>query len=370
MKIVSIVGARPQFVKAALVSVEVRRRGLREILVHTGQHYDHEMSQIFFDQLTLPAPAFSLGVGSGTHASQTAEMMNRLEPVIAGERPDWVLIYGDTNTTLAGALVASKLSVPLAHVEAGLRSFNKAMPEEINRIVADHVSDILLVPHRRAASQLSSEGITKGVHIVGDLMVDSVMRLVQNGCDGTQLLDRFGVTSKKYAVATIHRTANTDDRGSFSRIIRGLRQIPMRVVFPIHPRSASLAKHESVGQQGDNIIASKPLGYADMITLQRHARVILTDSGGMQKEALVLRVPCVTLRNETEWVETLENGWNVLAGTDPDTISLLAQRREPTNPPKNHYGDGTTAAHIVDALQDSIQELGHSVERDLSSVYK
>jgi UDP-N-acetylglucosamine 2-epimerase len=239
MKILSVVGARPQFVKAALVSAEIHRRGLHEILVHTGQHYDYEMSQVFFDQLTLPVPGFCLEVGSGTHAGQTAEMMRRLEAVIVAENPSWVVVYGDTNTTLAAALVASKLTTPLAHVEAGLRSFNKAMPEEINRIVADHVADMLFVPNQRAADQLASEGIAKGVRIVGDLMVDSVMRLVENRSHSSRAVDRFGVAGKEYAVVTVHRASNTDDPLAFGRIVQGLRQIPMPVIFPVHPRTAS-----------------------------------------------------------------------------------------------------------------------------------
>jgi len=356
MKILSVVGARPQFIKAALVSAEFQKRGLTEILVHSGQHYDYEMSQVFFDHLTLPVPKFSLDVGSGTHAGQTAEMMTRLEPVVIAERPNWVVVYGDTNTTLAGALVASKLTIPLAHIEAGLRSFNKAMPEEINRIVADHVADMLFVPHKRAADQLHNEGIRAEVHIVGDLMVDSVMRLVENRSDLSRVLARFGVVAKEYAVATVHRASNTDNPRAFGEIVRGLRRIRMPVVFPVHPRTLALANGEALGRLGDNIIVCEPLPYADMIALQRHARVVLTDSGGIQKEALVLRVPCVTLRRETEWSETLEASWNALAGTDPDAIEALAKRSYPATPPANWYGDGSTAERIVDALQDTAQE--------------
>src|SRR6202049_4736866 len=352
MKILSVVGARPQFIKAALVSAEFEKRGLPEILVHTGQHYDYQMSQVFFDQMSLPAPKFYLGVGSGTHAFQTAQIMKRLEPVVAGERPTWVLIYGDTNTTRGTALVASKLKIPLAHIEAGLRSFNKAMPEEINRIVADHVADVLFVPNKRAADQLQSEGITRGIHIAGDLMVDSVMRFVQRA-DPSQALDRFGVKAKEYALATVHRASNTDDPAAFARIVEGLRRISMPVIFPVHPRSLSLAKGQLLGQSGDNVIVSEPLAYADMITLERHARVILTDSGGIQKEALVLRVPCVTLRDETEWPETLEGGWNALAGTNVSAIELLAQRDYPITQPRDHYGKGSAAENIARVLSSA-----------------
>jgi len=365
MKILSVVGARPQFIKAALMSAEFEKRGLPEILVHTGQHYDYQMSQVFFDQMSLPAPKFYLGVGSGTHAFQTAEIMERLEPVVAAERPTWVLIYGDTNTTLAAALVASKLKIPLAHIEAGLRSFNKAMPEEINRIVADHIADALFVPNKRAADQLRSEGITKGVHIVGDLMVDSVMQLVER-TDPSEVLSRFRVRAKEYALATVHRASNTDDPTAFARIVEGLRRISLPVIFPIHPRSLQLAKGQSLGQNGDNVIVSEPLPYADMIALERHARVILTDSGGVQKEALVLRVPCVTLRDETEWPETLEDGWNALAGTNVNSIEMLAQRDYPNTEPGDYYGNGSAAANIASVLSSS----GHERELDYSNSRK
>lgn len=348
MRVLSVVGARPQFVKAALLSAEFARRGTDEIVVHTGQHYDASMSDVFFEELKLPAPAHHLGVGSGGHGEQTGEMLKRLERVVVDESPDWVLVYGDTNSTLAGALVASKLHVPLAHVEAGLRSFNREMPEEINRIVADHVADLLLVPNANSAKQLASEGITRGVRVVGDLMVDLVTQVAQHLPQVPSVLDRLGLQPRAYCVATIHRASNTDDRAAFERLITGLRGVDMPVVFPIHPRTREVAQAFAVGR-GDNIIACDPLPYMDMAGLVARSAMVFTDSGGLQKEAFVLKVPCVTLREETEWGETLEDGWNVLAGTDSHRIVQASRRMTPVRQGRP-YGDGNAAARIVDAL--------------------
>ncbi len=356
MKILTVVGARPQIIKAAVLSSEFARSGsFDEILVHTGQHYDYEMSQVFFDELEMKTPDYNLGVGSATHAMQTAEIMRRLEPVVQRARPDVVLVYGDTNSTLAGSLVAAKLGVPVAHVEAGLRSFNRTMPEEINRIVADHVSDILFAPNSSAAAQLEREGILGRIAVVGDLMVDLVFKTVNALPSRPPILDRFELASKAYAVATLHRASNTDDRQRFHRIIRGLRNLTMPVIFPIHPRAADLANELNVGDKNDNIIKCAPLSYVDMVALQFHARVILTDSGGMQKEAACLRVPCVTLRDETEWPETLELGWNALAGSDPDAIQALALRPVPRNVCPAYRTTGDCAARIVATLLDTAQ---------------
>lgn len=350
MKILTVIGARPQFVKAAVLSKELAERpGVREVLVHTGQHYDFEMSQIFFDQLGLREPDYELSVGSGPHGAQTGEMLKSLEPIMVNERPDWVLVYGDTNSTLAGALAAAKLHIPVAHVEAGLRSFDRSMPEEINRVVADHLADMHFVPNSRAAELLAGEGIRARVEVVGDLMVDLAKKMAAMLPVRPAVLDRFGLVSGEYAVATVHRASNTDDPAAFDRIVAAFRALDLPVVFPVHPRTASLAKSRGVGS-GDNIVVSEPLSYADMIALQLHARSVLTDSGGMQKEAYVLAVPCVTLRGETEWTETLEDGWNVLAGNDEVQIARAAVRPKPRTRPKDHYGDGSTAARIADAL--------------------
>lgn len=348
MRVLSVVGARPQFVKAALLSAELSRRGIDEIVVHTGQHYDRSMSDVFFEELQLPAPSHHLGVGSAGHGAQTGEMLKRLEPVVQEEAPDWVLVYGDTNSTLAGALVASKLHVPLAHVEAGLRSFNRQMPEEINRVVADHVADLLLAPTVQAAKQLAREGITDGVRVVGDLMVDLAMQAAARIPERPELLDRFGVRPNAYCVTTIHRAGNTDDPQAFRRILDGLRRIDRPVIFPVHPRTLGIARDAGAGQD-DNIILCDPLPYAEMLALVSKCAILFTDSGGLQKEAFVLKVPCVTLREETEWIETLEDGWNVLAGNDPQKIAAASRRPTPMRQ-GTPYGDGHAAQNIVDAL--------------------
>jgi UDP-N-acetylglucosamine 2-epimerase len=307
------------------------------------------MSDIFFEELQLPAPTHHLGVGSGGHGAQTGEMLKRLEPIVQEEAPDWVLVYGDTNSTLAGALAASKLHVPLAHVEAGLRSFNRQMPEEINRVVADHVADLLLAPTAHAAKQLAREGITRGVRIVGDLMVDLAMQAAARIPERPPILDRFGVQPRAYCVTTIHRAANTDDPKTFRRLLEGLRGVDRPVVFPVHPRTLKIAREADAGQD-DNIILCEPLSYAEMLSLVSRAAILLTDSGGLQKEAFVLKVPCVTLREETEWIETLEDGWNVLAGDNPQKIAAAAKRPTPMRQ-GTPYGDGHAAETIVRELE-------------------
>lgn len=348
MKVLSVVGARPQFIKAAVVSAEFARRGIDEVLVHTGQHHEHAMSGVFFDELGVPAPRYNLGVAGGGHGAQTGEMLKRLDPVLVDEQPDWVLVYGDTNSTLAAALAAAKLHFPIAHVEAGLRSHNRAMPEEINRIVADHVADLLLVPTETAAAQLAREGLSGAVRVVGDVMVDLAARVAAGFPERPAVLERFGLTPKAYGVATIHRASNTDDETVFSRLVAGLRAAGMPVVFPVHPRTRALVQRLGVGEK-DGIYCCDPLPYAEMLALVARARVLLTDSGGLQKEAFVVRTPCVTLRDETEWVETLEDGWNVLAGSDPDRIAAGARRAVPVKQGRP-YGDGHAAAQIADAL--------------------
>lgn len=348
MRVLSVVGARPQFVKAALLSRELARRGVREELVHTGQHYDERMSDVFFDELDIPAPAYNLGVGSALHGEQTAQMMSRLEPIVVERKPDWVLVYGDTNSTLAGALVASKLHVPVAHVEAGLRSFDRRMPEEINRLVADRVSDLLLAPTEHAAEQLRSEGVNARIAVVGDLMVDLAVEAAASLPSRPAVLDRFELREKQYAVATIHRAGNTDDAAVFACLIEGLRRVSVPVIFPVHPRTRPLALRMRVGD-GDGITLCEPLSYLDMLALQAHARVIITDSGGVQKEAITLGTPCVTLRNTTEWTQTLARGWNVLVGSDTDAIAAAAERPVPAER-IYPYGRGESARAIVDAL--------------------
>ncbi len=366
MKVVSIVGARPQFIKAAVLSRalslpalstaegpkgRVLRRKHREVLVHTGQHYDEPMSQVFFEELLLREPDYNLGVGSGSHGEQTGRMLERIEEVLLRERPDYVLVYGDTNSTLAGALAAAKLGVRLGHVEAGLRSGNRRLPEEINRIVADHCSDLLFCPTMTAVNNLEREGITAGVHPVGDVMCDSLLQQLPAAEEKSDVLKRLGVSPGGYYLATIHRAGNTDDPARLADILAGLRRLDAPVVFPVHPRTRKAAEAASLAI-GDGMLAVDPVGYGDMLVLQKNARCVLTDSGGVQKEAYLLGVPCVTLREETEWPETLEGGWNVLAGVDPASIAEAATRPAPKGRPVACFGDGRAAERIVKALED------------------
>ena len=350
MNIVSIVGARPQFIKAAAVSRKLRKRH-REILVHTGQHYDYEMSGIFFDGLELPRPDANLGVGSGSHGSQTGAMLKGIEDVLLAERPDYVLIYGDTNSTLAGALAASKLSIPVAHVEAGLRSFNRRMPEEINRVVADHLSDLLLCPSETALNNLAAEGILENVHLVGDVMLD-VLNWARQSANGNspEILDRFGLRKQAYLVATVHRSENTDEVARFSRILSAFDSVDEPVVFPVHPRARKIITETGLRPEA-HVHLTDPMGYLDMVALVGSARLVITDSGGLQKEAYWLGVPCLTLRNETEWVETVDAGWNVLVGADSAKIVDAVHSFAAPNAHPALYGDGAAADKCVDLIR-------------------
>lgn len=350
MKVLTVVGARPQFIKAAVLSKELARQGCTECMVHTGQHYDHNMSRIFFDGLDMREPDHYLEVGSASHAIQTANMMVHLEPVIESEQPDWVLVYGDTNTTLAGSLVAAKLRIPLGHVEAGLRSFNREMPEEINRIVADHVASAHFAPTKLAVKHLADEGIIESVHLVGDLMVDLANLTVQQLPEPPEILTRLKLARGAYGVVTIHRAGNTDNAETFEQILEGLSRIEYPIIFPVHPRTSKLLRSMSLKAIPRNIRPCEPLSYVEMIALQAHARMIFTDSGGIQKEALSLGVPCVTLRRETEWPETLQSGWNTLAGSNPAVIATQGMRLRPTVVPAPCYGDGTSAFRITQVL--------------------
>jgi UDP-GlcNAc3NAcA epimerase len=351
VKIVSIVGARPQFIKAAAVSRELRAEHV-EILVHTGQHYDYEMSGAFFDGLEIPRPEVNLGVGSGSHGTQTGAMLKGVEDVLVREHPDWLLIYGDTNSTLAGALAAAKLSIPVAHVEAGLRSFNRRMPEEINRVVADHLSDVLFCPSNTAASNLASEGITTNVHVVGDVMLD-VLHWARQRVDGIEpaVFDRLGLTRGAYLLATVHRSENTDDRSRLAHLVHALNSLDERIVFPLHPRTRK-AIADALCRVGPHVHLIDPVGYLEMVALTGSARLVLTDSGGLQKEAYWLGVPCVTLREETEWVETVAAGWNTLAGSDPANILEAVRSFAPPSARPTLYGSGCAAKACVSLLGD------------------
>ena len=350
MKIMTIIGARPQFIKAAPVSVALREAGLTEFILHTGQHYDTMMSDVFFDDMRIPKPDLNIDVGSSHHGHQTGQMLIRIEQVLMDVSPDKVLIYGDTNSTLAGALASRKLHIPLAHIEAGLRSFNRTMPEETNRIVADHCADILFCPTQTAIDNLRKEGITEGVHLVGDTMVDALMQFITVAEKKSSILTDLDLQIGDYYLATVHRPYNTDDSDKLAKIVTALNSLDKRVIFPLPPRT----RKKFVNQYGepftdnwDNIQLIEPLGYLDMLLLEKNARMILTDSGGIQKEAYILGVPCITLRPETEWIETVSAGWNTIVGTDIDKIIASTQQPIPLESPDPVFGKGDAAKEIV-----------------------
>jgi UDP-N-acetylglucosamine 2-epimerase len=311
------------------------------------------MSQIFFDELDIPEPDLNLGVGSGSHGAQTGAMLERIEQVLLEENPDWVLVYGDTNSTLAGALTAAKLHFPVAHVEAGLRSFNRAMPEEINRVLTDHVSDLLFCPTKTAVENLAAEGITKGVHHTGDVMYDAVLHYTDKARERSTILDELELEKGGYLLATVHRPSNTDDSCNLRAIFAALAETEETVVLPAHPRTRAAISENRI-EVAENIRVIEPLGYLDMLQLERNARLILTDSGGIQKEAYFFAVPCITLREETEWVETVEAGWNVLVGADRDRILDSVCNLSPLRSCLNLLGEGRAAQQLVHFLESII----------------
>jgi UDP-N-acetylglucosamine 2-epimerase len=349
LKIVSVVGARPQFVKLAPVSRAIRGRH-QEFVVHTGQHYDDNLSASFFKDLEIDEPDLNLGIGSGSHAEQTAAAMTGIEKVLADRIPDLVLVYGDTNSTLAGAIAAAKLDLPLAHVEAGLRSFNRAMPEEVNRVLTDHCSELLFAPTPRAVENLGREGIVAGVHWTGDVMYDSAIRarpLAEGRFD--ELAATLGVEPRGYLLATVHRAENTDDRGRLKSILTALMGTGEKVVLPLHPRTRKMLEGFGLWpavEAATGLLVVEPLGYFEMLALEMNARVIVTDSGGVQKESYFAGTPVVTLREETEWTETVEAGWNQLAGTDPGRI-LAALAGATPGGAIDAYGEGRAAEQIA-----------------------
>ncbi len=351
MRFASIVGARPQFVKLAPVSRAIRQHH-QELIIHTGQHYDYSMSAQFFDELALPAPDYHLGVGSGTHAFQTGRMLEALERVLLKEHPDWVIVFGDTNSTLAGALAAAKLHIPIAHVEAGLRSFNRAMPEEINRVVTDHLSDRLFCPTETARKHANNEGITRGVEVVGDVMYDMLLQVQPRIKVHIEvLLPALGVAPQAYVLVTVHRAATTDDPETMQKIAHALNRLEMPVIFPVHPRTRACLERYGMSLK-KHVQMIEPVGYFDMLALERAAYRILTDSGGVQKEAFLLGVPCVTLREETEWTETVEAGWNTLVGNRWETIGEVVGLPTPHSLRQNPYGEGDAAKRIAYSLSD------------------
>lgn len=352
MRIASVVGVRPQFVKASVVSRELRKSN-EEVLIHTGQHYDYEMDKIFFEELNIPEPDYYLGVGSGSHGCQTGEMLRKIEEILLSEKPDLVLTYGDTNSTLAGALAASKLGIKNAHIESGLRSFDRSMPEEINRILTDHCSNILFCPTQNAVDNLKREGITENVFLTGDVMVDSLLFNKEIAEARSSILSDLNLKSKDYLVATIHRASNTDNKENLQNIVEAFQELNENVVFPVHPRTEKLLKNYGLYDSlNSSVILTEPLGFLDFIKLMNHAKMILTDSGGVQKEAYILQVPCVTLRDNTEWVETIEDGWNVLVGCNKNNIvKAVKEFNSLENAHRNRYGNGSASTEIASIIE-------------------
>lgn len=383
VKVVTIVGARPQFIKASAVSRAIeeynRKRPedvISEVILHTGQHYDENMSKIFFDELKMREPDYNLGIGSATHGAQTGRMLEAIEDVLIKEAPDWVMVYGDTNSTLAGSLAAKKLGIKVAHVEAGLRSFNMTMPEEINRIITDRISDLLFCPTMTAVKNLENEGFRNigrsGVLVenadslgprplvinVGDVMLDASIYFKALARKESDILKKLGLKKKSYALVTVHRAENTDDRMRLGGIIKGLVAIAgkLPVVFPVHPRTKDALKREgfeSILKDCKNVHLSPPLSYLDMVSLEEAAQVIVTDSGGVQKEAFFYGVPCITVRDETEWVETVAAGWNTLAGVDANKIVEAFKKIEyiKKRTKEKFYGNGRAAKTIVECIK-------------------
>jgi UDP-N-acetylglucosamine 2-epimerase len=352
MRVLTVVGARPQFIKAAPVRRALESAGHNEILVHTGQHYDEALSAAQFRDLELASPQINLGIGSGHHGAQTARMLAGLEEILLEQTPDWVLVYGDTNSTLAGALAAAKLRVPVAHVEAGQRSYNRCMPEETNRVLTDHVSDLLLCSTPAAVANLAAEGIHSHVHMVGDVMIDALGWILQR-TQSPGASARMNLASGSYLLATVHRAENTDHSDRLRAILTTLNALDEPVVFPVHPRTRKAI--ERVGwAPAPHVHVIEPVGYRDMIELERDARMILTDSGGMQKEAYFLGVPCIVLRDETEWVEIVDAGWAVLAGADGGRIRSAVQSLQPRSERLPLHGDGHAAQRCVTHLEQTV----------------
>jgi len=366
MKIVTIVGARPQFIKAAAISRAIAQSNrtsshkIDEIMIHTGQHFDENMSDVFFTELDIPHPHFNLNISNCSHGAMTGKMLEAIETVLSKQQPDLVLIYGDTNSTLAGALAASKMHIPIAHVESGLRSFNMRMPEEVNRIVSDRISNYLFCPTKIAVDNLRNEGIVDNVYNVGDVMYDITLHYKDSAQQSINL-EQWGLEGVKYVLCTIHRAENTNDISRLKSIFDALREIAieMSVILPIHPRTEQLIKESNNMDWMDGITIIKPVSYLNMLKLEMSANIIITDSGGVQKEAFFLNIPCITLRNETEWMETVTAGHNVISGSNKEKIidayhkfnsgNLLASKDRP-------YGDGTAAKKIIEILLHNNQE--------------
>jgi UDP-GlcNAc3NAcA epimerase len=350
MKVISVVGARPEFIQAAPVSRALRAKH-QEILVHTGQHYDYLMSQAFFDELGIPAPDYNLGVGSGPHGRQTGEILTQMEQVLLKEQPELVIVRGDTNSTLAGSLAAGKLHIPTAHIEAGERSFDRRMPEEINRLVADCLADLHFCASKAAVQRLADEGIMDSVHWVGDVMLDALLQNRPVARLKSDVLTRLGLEPGAYVLVTVHRAANTDDPERLQRIVQALNSVSETIVFPAHPRTRQALACINAHFE-DHVRLIDPVGYFDMMVLEEAARLIATDSGGVQREAYFLGIPCLTMRDETEWVETVQTGWNKLVGTDPERVIDAWFSSAPPSMHPPIFGDGTAGERIVHILEN------------------
>jgi len=371
MKICTIIGARPQFIKSSVVSEKISELNkkesinIEEVIVHTGQHYDRVMSEVFFDELGIPKEKYNLKIGSANHGEQTGKMLLEIEKVLQIENPDWVLVYGDTNSTLAGALSAVKLNIPVAHVEAGMRSFNRRMPEEHNRVLTDHCADILFCPTETAVKNLEKEGftniannvpyasrLTPHIFLVGDTMYDAVLQFSEIAKRQSTILDDLGIKPKEYLLATVHRPYNTDIPENLESILSAFQEINEPIIFPVHPRTRKILESFSPSLLTPHSLLKiiDPVGYLDMLMLEQNAKAILTDSGGMQKEAYFFGVPCVTMRTETEWVETVEAGWNVVVGADREKIVEAVSSFKMDNLRPELYGDGRAAEKIVEIL--------------------
>lgn len=362
MKVLTVVGARPQFVKAAMVSKAfIDHGGAQEIMLHTGQHYDPNMSEVFFTQMGIPKPTVQLNCGGGTHGVMTGKMLAEIESALIEHKPDCVMVYGDTDSTLAGALAAAKLHIPVAHVEAGLRSFNKAMPEEINRILTDHMAELLLCPTQEAIRHLSSEGVTKGVYHVGDVMYDAALMFAAFADKQSTVLKDQGLNVKSYLLCTCHRAENTDDPARLKNIFSALQYLSTPdcpVVLPLHPRTKRSLENQGFSIDSLNLKILPPISFLDMVALEKNAAAILTDSGGVQKEAYFHGVPCVTMRDETEWVETISAGWNNLVGADEERIiAAVCKLRNETSASRSvieDYGQGDASTTIVNILKNKL----------------
>tara|TARA_B100000963_G_scaffold361397_1_gene396531 strand:+ start:2288 stop:3367 length:1080 start_codon:yes stop_codon:yes gene_type:complete len=359
MKIVTIIGARPQFIKAAMCSRVFAQHGITELIVHTGQHFDANMSNVFFDELSIPKPAYNLGIGGGSHGQNTGRMIEAIEQVLVSEKPDWVFVYGDTDSTLAGTLAAVKLHIRVAHVEAGLRSFNRKMPEEINRILTDHAANLLFAPTQTAVQHLASEGILGDrVVLVGDIMFDAALHFGNLADAKSNVLGALCLKPRSYTLATVHRAENTDDPIRLDAILRGFEEFAHDIILPLHPRTR--ARIDEFGLTlSSNIMVIDPVGYIDMVMLEKNASLIATDSGGVQKEAYFYRVPCVTLRDETEWTELLETGWNRLAPpSDGSSVALVLENALGSSGNEIElYGQGETALQISRSInKESVTE--------------